>query len=193
MARRLDAVTRRDSLVRVGQFGAGALSLPTLLAGQQASAASNGAAKHGRAKSCILIYLCGGPPQQDTWDLKPDAPEGIRSEFKPIATNVPGMTFCDQLPQMARTADKMAVIRSLTHHSNDHVHSVYYTLTGRIDPTLQGALRQRRRTDFPSLGSVVSHFSPPGSLPNTITVPSPVGCGRCGAPPGVAAAPTRMS
>jgi len=175
MAGRFDSVTRRDALIRVGQFGAGALSLPTLLAEQAATAATGGNAQSKSAKSCILIYLWGGPPQQDTFDLKPDAPEGIRSEFSPIATNAPGLTFCDQLPQMARVADKMAVIRSLTHHSNDHVHSVYYTLTGRIDPTLQGALRQRRRSDFPTLGSVVSKFSPPGGLPNTVTVPSPVG------------------
>lgn len=173
MARRFDPVARRDALIRVGQFGAGALSLPSLLAGR--AAAASGAATTGRAKSCILIYLWGGPPQQDTFDLKPDAPEGIRSEFSTIATAAPGLSFCDQLPQTARVADRMAVIRSLTHHSNDHVHSVYYTLTGRIDPTLQGALRQRRRTDFPMLGSVVSQFSPSGGLPNTVTVPSPVG------------------
>ena len=69
----------------------------------------------------------------------------------------------------------MAIVRSLTHPSNDHVHSVYHTLTGRDDPRLQGALRQRRRSDFPCVGSVVSRFSKPGVLPATVTVPRPVG------------------
>ena len=178
MNRRPDLVTRRDSLMHLGQLGAGALSLGSLLTAQgalQAAGHKEPQVGAGRAKSCILIYLWGGPPQQDMWDLKPDAPSGIRSEFNPIDTCVPGMRFCDQLPHMSRVADKMAVIRALTHHSNDHVHSVYYTLTGRVDPTLQGALRQRRRSDFPTLGSVVARFSPPADLPNTVTVPVPIG------------------
>jgi len=169
--------TRRDAMLRLGQLGAGAMSLPGLLAAQQSQAAVQPAAatRSGKAKSCILVYLWGGPPQQDMFDLKPDAPTGIRSEFKPIATNVPGIDLCDQMPQLARHADKLAIVRTLTHPSNDHVHSVYHTLTGRIDPTLQGALRQRRRSDFPCIGSVVSHLSPPGDLPNTVTIPCPVG------------------
>jgi hypothetical protein len=109
------------------------------------------------------------------WDLKPDAPAGIRSEFAPIETNVPGIRISDQMPRIAKHADKFAIVRSLTHPSNDHVHSVYHTLTGRNDPTLQGALRQRRRLDFPCIGSVVSHFSERGMLPSTVTVPRPIG------------------
>src|SRR5262249_2923567 len=123
----------------------------------------------------ILVYLWGGPPQQDMWDMKPDAPTGIRSEFRPIATNVPGISICDQLPQTARQADKFAIVRSLSHPSNDHIPSVYHTLTGHVEPTLGGAPRQRRRTDFPTVGSVVSRFSPLGSLPGTVTIPRPIG------------------
>lgn len=169
-----ELVTRRDSMLRLGTLGAGSLALPGLFAAERAQAIER-STPTGSAKSCILIYLWGGPPQQDMWDMKPDAPSGIRSEFQSIATNVPGIDICDQLPDVARHADKLAIVRALTHPSNDHVHSVYHTLTGRVDPTLQGALRQRRRSDFPCVGSIVSHFSPPGDLPNTVTVPCPIG------------------
>ena len=175
----LSAVTRRDAMLRLGSLGAGTLTLPGLLAADShaAAALASGGASSGssKAKSCILLYLWGGPPQQDMFDLKPDAPQGIRSDFQPIDTVVPGIQVCDQLPLLARHTDKLAVIRSLTHKSNDHIPSVYHTLTGRIDPTLAGAPRQRRRSDFPTLGSVVSKFSPPGALPATMTIPRPVG------------------
>lgn len=169
--------SRRDSMLRLGQIAAGAVTLPHLLESNHLSAAESTAKRSGggKAKSCILVYLWGGPPQQDMWDMKPDAPAGIRSEFKPIATVTPGIEFCDQLPQMAKHSDKMAIIRSLTHASNDHIPSVFHTLTGRNDPTLRGAPRQRRRSDFPMVGSVVSRFSTPGALPATVTIPRPVG------------------
>ena len=178
---------RRDFMLRLGRLGGAALTLPALCELEAARAATRNAstgataaarktsADGGRAKACILIYLWGGPPQQDMWDLKPEAPAGIRSEFAPIDTTVPGLRICDQLPLTAKQAEKFAIVRSLTHPSNDHVHSVYHTLTGRNDPTLQGALRQRRRTDFPCIGSVVSKLSAPGTLPATVTVPRPIG------------------
>ena len=74
---------RRDAMIRLGQAGLGALTLPGLLQAEQTATARLAGAK---AKSCILLYLWGGPPQQDMWDLKPEAPDGIRSEFKPIDT-----------------------------------------------------------------------------------------------------------
>src|ERR1043166_2674710 len=97
VARRLPQAARRDFMLRLGSVGS-ALTVPTLLRAEAATSAANNASAvaalprtSGRAKSCILIYLWGGPPQQDMWDLKPDAPEGIRSEFQPIDTVVPGL------------------------------------------------------------------------------------------------------
>ena len=169
-------LSRRDLMVRIGRIGAGVLTLPGLLEGQTLAALSrNPDSGGGRAKSCILLYLWGGPPQQDMWDMKPDAPSGIRSEFQPIATATPGIAICDQLPRIAQHTDKMAIVRSLTHRSDDHIPSVFHTLTGRIDPTLAGAPRQRSRSDFPVIGSVVSRFTLPGGLPATVTIPRPVG------------------
>src|SRR5436190_14614949 len=120
---------RRDAMLRLGQMGLGALSLPEMLRAEGATAQEPRRA--GRAKSCILLYLWGGPPQQDMWDMKPDAPEGIRSLFKPVRTVVPGIEVCDQMGAMAKQTDKLAIIRSMTHDSDVHEPSVYHTLTGQ--------------------------------------------------------------
>src|SRR5206468_3431924 len=95
---------RRDAMLRLGQLGLGALTLPGLLRAQD-----GGASSRSHAKSCIYLFLWGGPPQQDLWDLKPDAPAGIRSLFAPIHTNVPGVTIGEQMPRLARLMDKVAV------------------------------------------------------------------------------------
>src|SRR5262249_34886271 len=154
-------------MIRLGQLGLGALTLPGLLRAAPA--------RRGSAKSCIYLFLWGGPPQQDLWDLKPDAPQGIRSHFRPIRTNVPGLDICDQMPLLARHADKLAVVRSLAHASDTHEPSVYHMLTGRQNPTLVVPRNARRRSDFPFIGSVVSALTPPGDLPAAVTVPRPIG------------------
>jgi len=163
-------LNRRDAMIRLGQVGAGALTLPGLLT-QQASARTT----PGRAKSCILVYLWGGPPQQDMWDMKPEAPEGIRSLFRPIATSVPGMQISDQLPLTAQHADKMAIIRSLTHPSNEHEVGVYHTLSGKINNALRVPRNARSRRDFPNISGIVSRFTSAAGLPASVTIPRPIG------------------
>src|ERR1035438_379192 len=125
-----DRISRREWL-RIGGLGALGLSLPALLrAEQQPSAAPAQAplgrnrrgAPFGRAKNVIFLWLQGGPPQHETFDPKPDAPAEIRGPFRPIATNVPGIRFCELLPRTARYADKLAIVRSL--HTNDDNHDV---------------------------------------------------------------------
>jgi hypothetical protein len=162
---------RRDAMIHLGRLGLGSLSLPALL-GTRAAAEAPAKAT---ARSCILLFLWGGPSQPDMWDLKPDAPEGIRSPFGPIATNVPGIAVSDQMPLLARHTDKVAIVRSMSHESNNHEPSVYHTLTGRRNPALVVPANARKRTDFPNLGSVISAFSPSGSLPACVTIPQPVG------------------
>ncbi|MBI2806478.1 MAG: DUF1501 domain-containing protein [Planctomycetes bacterium] len=124
-----------------------------------------------------LLYLWGGPPQQDMWDMKPDAPEGIRSLFQPIQTNVPGIQLCDHLPMLARHADKLALVRSVTHPSNVHEPSVYRTLTGQVNNTLVVPRNQRSRRDFPNFPAMVSALTPPGAMPTSVTIPRPIGHG----------------
>lgn len=163
---------RRDAMIRLGQVGLGAITLPALCQLQARGAVEN---QRATAKSCILVYLWGGPPQQDMWDLKPEAPDGIRSQFQPIDTVVPGIRISDQLPQIARHTDKLAIIRSYSHPSNTHEVGVYHTLTGKIDNTLAVPRNQRSRRDFPNMGSVVSYFSTPRDLPASVTIPRPIG------------------
>src|SRR3954468_5524806 len=99
-----DGISRRNFL-KIGALGLGGLALPQLL---RAEAQSGIRRSH---KAVIMIFLPGGPSHQDILDLKMDAPSEIRGEFKPIATNVPGIQICEHLPQVARLMDKLVVIR----------------------------------------------------------------------------------
>src|SRR3954452_17549502 len=114
-------------MLRLGQLGLGALTLPGLL---EASSVVSTPKHAGKAKSCIFVFLWGGPPQQDLWDMKPDAPAGIKSLFSPIRTRVSGIEICDQMPLLAKHTDKLAIVRSYTHPSNEHEAGVYHVLTG---------------------------------------------------------------
>ena len=117
---------RRDALLALGQVGLGALTLPGLLAGLRQTSAGPHPARP-RAKSCIFIFLWGGRPHQDLWDLKPNAASAIRSPFRPIASAVPGIELCDQLPLLARQTDKMALVRSMTAWAREAMRAVMRT------------------------------------------------------------------
>lgn len=152
-----DGISRRDFL-RIGGLGAAGLAMPELLAARVARANNSAASRggFGRAKSCILLFMRGGPGQLDTWDLKPDAPAEIRGEFRPIATNVPGITISEHFPLSARHADKYAIIRSVHHGRDadtDHQPSVHRMLTGNRQPVRQ---REARKDDYPHLGSTLA-------------------------------------
>jgi len=164
-------------MIGLGQFGLGTLTLSGLLhAGPAlASPTPNAQRPTPKAKSCILLFLWGGPPQQDMWDMKPDAPEGIRSLFKPIPTNVSGLQFCEHLPQMAKVADKMAVVRSVTHGSDIHEVGVYHMLTGQVDTGMVVPKNNRRRNHWPGPGAIVSCLRPSSAtVPSSVTVPRPI-------------------
>lgn len=108
-----DSISRR-SFLHIGGLALGGLSLPSLLRAE----AEAGAKATG--KSVINIFLSGGPPHIDMFDLKPGAPKEYRGEFSPIATNVPGMEICELMPELARIADRYSVIRSLTGVVDEH-------------------------------------------------------------------------
>jgi Protein of unknown function (DUF1501) len=141
-----DGVTRRDFL-KVGGLALGGLSLPQLL---RAEAQSGISRSH---KAVIMIFLAGGPPHQDMFDLKPEAPEGIRGEYRPIPTNVPGIDICEYMPRLAAMMDKFALIRSVVGAGGDH--SAGQCLTGYKD------LVSKAQGGRPSLGAVVSHLQGP--------------------------------
>src|SRR5829696_6329940 len=104
-------LNRRDAMLRLGQVGFGGLTLPSLLAAQE-RAKSLSTPSNATADSLIYLFLWGGPPQQDMWDMEPDAPEGIRAQFSPISAMVPGIQISDQMPLFAQHTDKTTIIRS---------------------------------------------------------------------------------
>jgi hypothetical protein len=141
-----DGVTRRDFL-RLGGLALGGLSLPGLLRAEDAAGIRR---SH---KAVIMVFLAGGPPHQDMFDLKPDAPDGIRGEFRPIATDLPGVQICEHLPRLARMMSRFVLIRSLVGNGPDH--SAGQCLTGYKD------LISRVQGGRPSLGAVVSRLQGP--------------------------------
>jgi hypothetical protein len=158
-----DGVSRRE-LLRIGGLSALGLSLPDLLAA--APARSGGPAldrTFGRAKNVLFLWLQGGPPQHETFDPKPDAPAEVRGEFKPIATNIPGIRICELLPRTAASMDKLAIVRSMCTHSDLHDASGYWVLTGYRYAGQQS--RQISPTDWPYLGSVIRMLAPSKKVP----------------------------
>lgn len=167
----------RRTFLRAGMgLAAGGFALPAGLWHPQVSAAPTSEATLSGAKSCILVYLLGGPPHLDTFDLKPEAPVEIRGPFQPIATSVPGMQICELLPRLAAVADKYALIRSVTQRNSNHTPMIYYTLTGRhtARPQEDNDIRPPQPDDFPHLGAVVAKFKGATStsgLPGYVALP----------------------
>lgn len=166
-----DGISRRHAL-RLGSTSLlGGLSLPTLME-LQAKAASG---REVRAKSCVFLFLEGGPPHQDMWDPKPDAPEEIRGPFLPISTNVPGTFVTDQLPHCAKIADKYTILRNHSHRDNGHSTGYHYVMTGRRANFRDGDNPIPNNEYFPSLGSVVAReLGSKGTIPPYINVPHPM-------------------
>jgi len=146
--RMCDGISRRN-FIQIGALGMGGLTMPQLLQAEKNSTLG----KSGKA--IIMIYLPGGPPHQDMYEIKTDAPSEIRGEFSPIKTNVPGIEICEHLPRMAKIMDKLVLVRSLVGAENSH--SSYQCMTGRIS--------ENRGTPppggWPELGSVLSKIKGP--------------------------------
>lgn len=146
----------RRRVLQAGTFGALGASLTDLVA-------SDGSSRRAQltpaADSCVLIFLNGGPSHLDMWDLKPDAADGIRGEFSPIATSLPGYQMCEHLPKLARHARRATVVRSMHHGVNNaHAAAVYAAITGHDRGEIGGGARP---TDYPTPGSVFSMIRPP--------------------------------
>jgi hypothetical protein len=139
-----DGITRRGFL-KLGAFGAG-LTLADLLRLRATATGTAAGTKPTSNKAAIMIYLPGGPSHIDMYDLKPAAPAEIRGEFKPIATNIPGVQICELMPRQARMWDQLAVVRSVT--SVDE-HSDALVMTGYSEA-------QNTVAHHPSFGAVVS-------------------------------------
>ncbi|MEX2288078.1 MAG: DUF1501 domain-containing protein [Planctomycetaceae bacterium] len=169
-----DGLSRRE-LLRVGGLGSLGLTLPSLLRGRQAAAAvssdASSSSTFGRAKHCILMFMWGGPPHQDTFDPKPGAPVESRGEFGAMATNVPGILLSDHLPRLARHADKYTIIRSVSHKNGEHIGVSHDILTGNVYRYIN-AVVSAARNDNPHYGAVLSHLKPrDNGMPPYVQIP----------------------
>ena len=152
-ARNLGSMRRR-SFLQVGYSGVLGLGLPGLLAARSVAGAQ---ATTGRARSVIVILLSGGLAQHDSFDMKPESPEAIRGEFKPIDTAVAGIRMCEHLPRLAAQANRLAIVRSMSHPEGNHLTAVHRVLTGQVSSP-RGATdldRVASRDDFPCYAAVV--------------------------------------
>jgi hypothetical protein len=139
-----DRVSRRGFL-KIGGLALGGLSMSEILRAEAAS----GTRSH---KSVIMIFLPGGPPHQDMYDLKPDAPVEVRGEFKPIKTNVPGIEICEHMPRLASMMDRLVPIRTIVGATGSHYS--FQCMTGRSHA-------RQPQGGWPELGSVVARLQGP--------------------------------
>ena len=136
----------RRSFLKIGGLGLGGLALPNLLKAEAAGGRSSN-------KSVILIYLVGGPPHQDMFDLKPNAPAEIAGPWRPRQTNVTGIQICEAFPRLARNMDKLAIIRSLVGNQADHDAIQVFNGHNPRRPTAAGG--------WPQFGSAVARIQGP--------------------------------
>ena len=147
-------VARRD-FIQLGVGGVLGLGMGDLLRLRADAAQASGKASPDQV-NCILVWLDGGPTHYETFDPKPDAPSEVRGKFKPIPTNVPGVSFCETMPKLAKTLDKMAVVRSICHKDPNHGGGNHYMMTGAPTPV---PVNCGSSVSFhPSFGSMVSHL-----------------------------------
>src|SRR5687768_7776136 len=140
----------RRKLLQVGGAGLFGLTLPKLLAAEEASPF-----RKPRAKSVIFLLLYGGPSQLETFDMKPDAPDTLRGPFKPIASRTPELRICEHLPKLAAASDKFCVVRTVSHPYNDHSTGGHYIQTGHPWHIPIGGGFNATAKDWPSMGSIV--------------------------------------
>ena len=160
-------IHRRD-LVRVGGAGLLGLNLPRLLKAQEQQPKQS---RTATAKSVIFLFQWGGPSHVDTFDMKPDAPDGYRSLYKSIPTSVPGMSICEHLPETAKVMHRIAQIRTVHHTMNNHNSAGYTALTGFEPPIDDQRLRESLDL-FPGYGSVVDAVAPNSNgMPTFVSYP----------------------
>jgi hypothetical protein len=143
----------RRRLLQVGTAGIAGLGLPALLR------AESRPGSRARAKHIILLHQFGGPSHLDTFDMKPDAPDGIRGEFRPIASGQPGLSVSEHLPRFSTVIDRFGQIRSVNHRMKNHNSATYYSLTGHAPPVDDIRLRDTQEL-YPAYGSTVARLKP---------------------------------
>ncbi len=167
-----DGIRRREVL-RAGGLGALGLSLPFLNRQRSFAAESVRPSLPGKAKSCIVLFMLGGPPQHSTFDPKPEAPAEVRGEFGAINSVVPGIELCELWPKTATLTNKIAILRAMSTGDNAHSSSGYYMLTGQPHAPMNAEnVNPGFPNDFPNLGASVRKLMPAkGHLPTSVRLP----------------------
>jgi uncharacterized protein (DUF1501 family) len=162
-----DGLSRRD-LLRAGALGTMGLALPDLFRLQQAVA---GGGPVPTADACILVFLWGAPSQYETFDPKPDAPDGIRGEFGVTQTHTPGVLLGEHIPRLAQRSRLFSLVRTCAQTSTHHQSAAYEALTG-YPPSRDAVNLTATPADHPNLGSVVARMVPGRSaLPPFVQLP----------------------
>ena len=158
--------TTRRHLLEIGGLSMLGLGTGDLLRLREAAAA-----RAPRARSCVFVFLFGGPSHIDLWDMKPGAPVEVRGEFNGISTNQPGVRVCEHLPRLSQRLDKLCLLRSMTHRMNVHGPAMSELYTGRPYP-FPPITDQSRPEDWPSMSSLAMRFGQPNNgLPPSIVLP----------------------
>jgi hypothetical protein len=161
----------RRHLLQVGGLGLLGMNLPGL------RAADHGGKLKARARAVIFLHQWGGPSHHDTFDMKPTAPDSVRGEFKPIASNLPGVPVCERLPAMTLVMNKVTLIRTLQHTMKNHNSAGYYSLSGYAPPTDDQRLRDSNDL-FPAYGSIVDRLAPArAGVPTFVAYPHTISDG----------------
>jgi len=158
----------RRRLLTAGGLGMFGLTMPRLLRANEAAGMDKLIA---RAKSVVFLFQWGGPSHLETFDMKPDAPEGIRGFHKPIKSSADGILVSDRLPKTAKIMDKVTLIRSMHHTMKNHNSAGYYALSGHAPPSDDQRLKETQDL-FPAYASVVDRLAPvSGALPTSVSLP----------------------
>ncbi|MBC8353799.1 MAG: DUF1501 domain-containing protein [Planctomycetes bacterium] len=161
----------RRELLQVGGSSFLGMTLPGVLAGQAAAAGET-----RRAKSVVLVFLSGGGSHIDMFDPKPEA-SAVKGEFEPIATQIPGVQFSEMMPGLAKRADQLSIVRSMSHGDNRHLSGSHNTLTGAVQ-MFRGDSNEDKslnRGDWPCYGSAIDYLQPRADgLPSHVTLPNPL-------------------
>ncbi len=166
-----DTLSRREWL-RIGSLGTCGLSLPHLWTAHATAAASVSQRRKSSAKSVLVLFMMGGPPHQETWDPKPNAPEEVRGPLGTIATATPGVRANELMPLTAKLTQHIAVLRAMSTNDNAHSSSGYWMLTGvPHQPTNSENSKPGAPNDWPCLGAIVQWLNRGSSLPAAITLP----------------------
>ncbi len=167
--------TTRRELLQVGYSGLLGLGLTSVVAGRTPAAKAAGTADSGVSRTpsqVVIVFLTGAASHHDTFDMKPDAPDKIRGEFKPIATPVAGLHVCEHLPHLAARADRYSVLRSLSHRDNNHLMSTHHVLTGTRQP---GGFFDKvaSRDDWPNYAAGSAFLNPRNDgIPSGVNLPT---------------------